>query len=80
MTYKEMQTAISAFKSKEEIIATAAKFWATPEKEIVVYCQTGIKASVVYMALKEIAGFPNVKLYAGAFAEWASVAENPVVK
>jgi thiosulfate/3-mercaptopyruvate sulfurtransferase len=80
MHFKEVQTANGAFKTKDEIIATAAKFGATPEKEIVVYCQTGIKAAVVYIALKEIAGFPNVKLYAGAYAEWASVAENPVVK
>lgn len=80
MYFKEMQTPTGAYKTKEEIIATAAKFGATPEKEIVVYCQTGIKASVVYIALKEIAGFPNVKLYAGAYAEWASVPENPIVK
>ena len=80
MHFKEVQTANGAFKTKDEIIAIAAKFGATPEKEIVVYCQTGIKAAVVYIALKEIAGFPNVKLYAGAYAEWASVAENPVVK
>lgn len=80
MNFKEVLTATGAFKSKEEIIATAAKFGATPEKEIVIYCQTGIKASVTYFALKEIAGFSNVKLYAGAYAEWASVATNPVVK
>jgi thiosulfate/3-mercaptopyruvate sulfurtransferase len=80
MHFKEVQTANGAFKSKDDIIATAAKFGATPEKEIVVYCQTGIKAAVVYIALKEIAGFTNVKLYAGAYAEWASVSENPIVK
>jgi thiosulfate/3-mercaptopyruvate sulfurtransferase len=80
MYYKEVLTATGAYKTKDEIIATAAKFGATPEKEIVVYCQTGIKAAVTYIALKEIAGFANVKLYAGAYAEWASVAENPIVK
>lgn len=80
MYYKDMLTATGAYKTKDEIIAVAAKAGATPEKEIVVYCQTGIKASVAYFALKEIAGFPNVKLYAGAYAEWASVPENPIVK
>jgi thiosulfate/3-mercaptopyruvate sulfurtransferase len=78
--YKEMLTPTGAYKTKEEIIGIAAKVGATPEKEIVVYCQTGIKAAVTYFALKEIAGFPNVKLYAGAYAEWASVPENPIVK
>jgi len=78
--YKDMLTATGAYKTKDEIIAIAEKVGATPDKEIVVYCQTGIKASVTYFALKEIAGFPNVKLYAGAYAEWASVAENTIVK
>jgi len=78
--YKDFLTANGAYKTKDEIMAIAAKVGATPEKEIVVYCQTGIKASVAYVALKEIAGFPNVKLYAGAYAEWASVAENPIEK
>jgi thiosulfate/3-mercaptopyruvate sulfurtransferase len=78
--YKDMLTATGAYKTKDEIVAIAAKAGATPEKEVVVYCQTGIKASVVYLALQEIAGFPNVKLYAGAYAEWASVAGNPVEK
>lgn len=78
--YKDMLTATGAYRTKDEIIGIAAKVGATPDKEIVVYCQTGIKASVVYIALKEIAGLPKVKLYAGAYAEWASLAENPLVK
>lgn len=78
--YKDLLTATGAYKSKDEIIAIAAKVGGTPDKEIVVYCQTGIKASVVYIALKEIAGFTKVKLYAGAYAEWASVTDNPIVK
>jgi thiosulfate/3-mercaptopyruvate sulfurtransferase len=80
MNYKEVLTSAGAYKSKDEILAVAAHFGVTPEKEVIVYCQTGIKAAVLYIALKEIAGFPNVKLYAGAYAEWASVAENPIVK
>lgn len=80
MNFKEVLTSTGAYKTKEEIIETAARFGAVPEKEIVVYCQTGIKAAVIYIALKEIAGFSNVKLYAGAYAEWASISENPIVK
>ncbi|PKP03800.1 MAG: hypothetical protein CVU14_01350 [Bacteroidetes bacterium HGW-Bacteroidetes-9] len=80
MNYKEVLTETGAFKTKEDIIASAAKFGATSEKEIIIYCQTGIKAAVTYVALKEIAGFENVKLYAGAYAEWASIADNPIEK
>jgi thiosulfate/3-mercaptopyruvate sulfurtransferase len=80
MNFKEVLTATGAYKSKEEIIATAAKFGATPEKPIVVYCNSGIKAAVLYIALKEIAGFQHVNNYVGSYSDWASVPENKIVK
>lgn len=80
MNYKEVLTATGAYKSKDEIIAAAAKFGATPEKPIVVYCNSGVKASVMYIAFKEIAGFQKVQYYAGSYADWASNPENPIVK
>jgi thiosulfate/3-mercaptopyruvate sulfurtransferase len=80
MNFKEVLTENGAYKTKEQIIESAAKFGVTADKEVVVYCQTGIKAAVLYYAFKEIAGFTNVKLYAGAYAEWASVNDNPIVK
>lgn len=80
MNFKEVLTPTGAFKPTDQIIDVATKYGVSPDKEIVVYCQTGIKAAVLYIALKELAGFSNVKLYAGAYAEWASVSENPIVK
>lgn len=80
MNFKEVLTPSNAYKSKEEIISVASKFGVTPDKDIVVYCQTGIKAAVLYIAFKEIAGFENVKIYSGAYAEWASISDNPIVK
>lgn len=80
LNYKEVLTASGAYKSKDEILAVAAKYGATPEKAVVVYCQTGIKASVLYTALKEIAGFQHVRNYIGAFAEWAANPANKVVQ
>jgi thiosulfate/3-mercaptopyruvate sulfurtransferase len=80
MNFKEVLSATGAYKSKDEIIASAAKFGATPEKPIVVYCNSGIKAAVLYVALKEIAGFQNVQNYVGSYADWSTVAENPIIK
>jgi thiosulfate/3-mercaptopyruvate sulfurtransferase len=80
MNFKEVLTATGAYKSKDEIIAAAAKFGATPEKPIVVYCNSGIKAAVLYVALKEIAGFQNIQNYVGSYADWSTVPENPIVK
>jgi len=80
MNFKEVLTPTGAYKSKDEIIASAAKFGATPEKPIVVYCNSGVKATVLYIAFKEIAGFQNVQYYAGSYADWASKPENQIVK
>ena len=80
MNFKEVLTPTGAYKSKDEIVAAAAKFGATPEKTVIVYCNSGVKASVLYIALKEIAGFQNVQYYAGSYADWTSVPENPIVK
>ena len=40
--FKDLQTVTGAFKSKDEIIEITAKVGATPDKPIVVYCNTGI--------------------------------------
>jgi len=80
MNFKEVLTPTGAFKTKDEIVTTAAKYGATPEKPIMVYCNSGIKAAVLYVALKEIAGFQNVQNYVGSYADWTSVPENPIVK
>ena len=80
MNFKEVLTTTGAYKSKDEIIAAAAKFGATPEKPTIVYCNSGIKAAVIYIALKEIAGFRNAHCYVGSYADWATVPENQIVR
>ncbi|NEW81830.1 MAG: sulfurtransferase [Mariniphaga sp.] len=80
MNFKEVLTATGSYKSKEDIIASVAKFGATPEKQIVVYCNSGIKASVLYIALKEIAGFQHVNNYVGSYSDWVTVPENKLAK
>jgi len=80
MNYREVLTPTGAFKTKEEIIAAATKYGVTPEKPIVVYCNSGVKASTLLVGLKEIAGFQNVQYYAGSYADWSSNPANPIVQ
>lgn len=46
-------------------------------KEIIVYCGSGVTACPNILGLKE-AGFKKVKLYAGSWSDWCSYPENPV--
>lgn len=80
MNYREVLTPTGAFKTKDEIVAAAAKYGVTPEKPIVVYCNSGVKASTLLVGLKEIAGFQNVQYYGGSYADWSSNSANPIVK
>jgi thiosulfate/3-mercaptopyruvate sulfurtransferase len=44
---------------------------------VIVYCGSGVTASPNFVALK-LAGFSNVKLYAGSWSDWISYEDNPV--
>lgn len=68
--YKEFLTDKGAYKTKDEIIAVAKKHGITSDMTIITYCVTSVRAGVIFVALKEIAGFPNVKVYDGAYNEW----------
>ena len=65
------------FKSAE---ALAEHFADLPrDRELVVYCGSGVTATPNVLALSE-AGFENVKLYAGSWSDWISYDENPIAK
>ncbi len=43
----------------------------TRDKEIIVYCQSGVRSSHTAYVLTEILGYPNVKNYDGSWIEWS---------
>ena len=49
----------------------------TTDKTAIVYCETSVRAGVVYLALKGL-GYSNVKVYDGAYLEWQATASNKV--
>jgi thiosulfate/3-mercaptopyruvate sulfurtransferase len=58
----------SKLKSPSEL---AKLFSAVPkDKEVIVYCKTGVSAGLTYFVLKNILSYPNVKVYEGAWEDW----------
>ena len=49
----------------------------TSNKTAIVYCETSVRAGVIYLALKGL-GYPNVKVYDGAYIEWQATSSNKV--
>jgi thiosulfate/3-mercaptopyruvate sulfurtransferase len=73
---KEVKTNTGmALKDKNELNQLYAKF--DPNKETVVYCQSGVRASETAVVLQNL-GFKNVKVYDSSWLGWASHLASPV--
>ncbi|MDQ0207778.1 sulfurtransferase [Alkalicoccobacillus murimartini] len=58
--------------------ALAEHFHGLPrDKELIVYCGSGVTACPNVLALKE-AGFEDVKLYSGSWSDWVSYEDSPI--
>ncbi len=77
--YKEFLDDKGAFKSKDQIKAVAEQHGLTADKTILLYCVTSVRAAVSFVALHEILGYSNVKVYDGAYNEWKAQG-NPMEK
>ncbi len=70
------------FKSAAALKSAYEAKGITKDKEIIIYCLGGVRASHTFLVLKEILGYPNVKNYVGSWGEWANLdpAKYPVEK
>ena len=59
------------FKSKEDLLQQFTKIGITPDKEIITYCRSGVRASHTAFVLRELLGFKNVKIFDGSWIEWS---------
>lgn len=64
-------------KPMQELRAMYEKLGVTPDKEVIVYCQTHHRSSHTYVILKAL-GYPRVKGYPGAWSEWGNSPDTPV--
>ena len=69
---------IKIWKKKEELEKLFNEVGITKDKEVIVYCRTGMEASHLYFTLKYILDFPNVRLYRGSWVEWSADQNLPV--
>ncbi|MGF1612367.1 MAG: sulfurtransferase [Gammaproteobacteria bacterium] len=49
----------------------------TPDREVIVYCQTHHRSSHTYAVLK-VLGYPRIRGYPGSWSEWGNLATTPV--
>jgi len=78
LEFKAVVNDDGTIKSKDEIEAVMKAAGVTSDKETILYCASSVRAGIVFVALKDILSYPNVKVYDGAYYEWQSVADNAV--
>ncbi len=69
---------LQRLKSPDELLAMYEAAGVTPDKEIVVHCQAGVRAAQSTMTLK-LLGYERVRNYDGSFLEWANRDDTPLV-
>ncbi|WP_242044542.1 sulfurtransferase [Anabaena azotica] len=65
-------------KSLEEIKQILAAKKITPADDIIVTCSTGREATLQYVVLKHLLGYPKVRVYEGSWTEYSSHSDLPV--
>ncbi len=65
------------FRSPEEIRARHEAVGITPDQEVITYCQGGVRAAHAAIALR-MAGYPNVRIYDGSWADWGNDPDVPI--
>jgi thiosulfate/3-mercaptopyruvate sulfurtransferase len=73
--YKELITANGKLKTKAELEKVYAAKGITKDKEVILYCSSGVRTGLHFLALVSILNYTNVKIYDGGYNEW--VHNNP---
>jgi thiosulfate/3-mercaptopyruvate sulfurtransferase len=68
------------FKSMEELRALYESKGVAKDKEVIVYCRIGERAAHTFFVLKELLGYPKVRLYDGSWSEWGNMVGVPIEK
>ena len=67
----------SLLKSNDALKPLFESKGVTKDKTVIAYCESSTRAGIIFLALKGL-GYPNVKVYDGAYLEWQADSANKV--
>ena len=60
----------SVFKSRQALQEQFENLGVTPDKQIITYCRSGVRAAHTGYVLRELLGYENVRIFDGSWIEW----------
>ncbi len=60
------------FKSLQDLETSYEAKGVTKDREVIIYCQSGVRAAHTHFVLKYLLSYPNVKNYVGSWREWGN--------
>lgn len=76
--FVDLLTDEGTFRGVDEMVSLVRASGADPAEIRATYCQGGVRAALVWFVLHELAGFDEVRSYAGSWEEWGNRAESPI--
>jgi thiosulfate/3-mercaptopyruvate sulfurtransferase len=76
--FVDLLTDEGTFRSVDEMVSLVRASGADPAEIRATYCQGGVRAALVWFVLHELAGFDEVRSYAGSWEEWGNRPESPI--
>jgi thiosulfate/3-mercaptopyruvate sulfurtransferase len=65
------------FHPDDTLLNNFSTLGVTPEKEIIIYCQTHFRSAHTYWVLRYL-GFKNIRGYAAGYSEWGNAEDTPI--
>ena len=76
--FSDLLTDEGTFRPVEEMLSIIRSSGVEPAEIRATYCQGGVRAALVWFALHELAGFDEVRNYAGSWEEWGNRPDSPI--
>jgi thiosulfate/3-mercaptopyruvate sulfurtransferase len=76
--FVDLLTDEGTFRPVDEMLALIRASGVDLDEVRATYCQGGVRAALVWFVLRELAGYDDVKSYAGSWEEWGNRPDSPI--
>jgi thiosulfate/3-mercaptopyruvate sulfurtransferase len=76
--FVDLLTDEGTFRPVDEMLALIRASGVELDDVRATYCQGGVRAALVWFVLRELAGYDDVKSYAGSWEEWGNRPDSPI--